>query len=75
MKPQKQKRRPSLEDLQNTPELIPLELAYVMVAAEESGNLQLAELAEEVFMLENATPERVVQLRDLLQPVAKEVQV
>lgn len=71
MSKRKESRRPSLEELQNNPTLIQLELAHIMVEAEASGNVQLAELAEEAFMLEDTTPERVIELRAGLQPVAK----
>lgn len=64
---QKEKRRPSLEELTGNPDLILLELSHVAVEAETRGMSDLAIEADEAFTSPRLTAQKVVALREKLQ--------
>lgn len=64
----KEKRRPTLEELRLLPRgLWELELAHIGVEAVEAGLWQIDAEASRLFTDPNLTPEMIVELRDLLK--------
>lgn len=68
MKTEKEKKRPSLDDLQRLPsELLFLEAAQVGVDAAKAGHLALEIEASDLMNNPDISPEKVIALREKLQ--------
>lgn len=72
---QKEKRRPSLDELKNSPELCSMELSQLLTDAMAAGKYEISREASVLFDEIDLTAEKVVALREKLQSASSSIVV